>query len=158
MNKSEEEMEEKKEAEKDLIEDDIENKEKENEKNNELDIDEEANGIIADLKEFEEEQKPLIGEDEKKEKKDLLKIFIRLQEDLESDDLETLNQIYSQYINNEDITKRNIKQNTTRKTLFLMFYVISPIFGIINLIGIFESISIMNIIFQILKNSVLNFF
>ena len=36
-----------------------------------------------------------------------------------------------------------------------MFYVISPLFGIINLIGIFESITMMNTIFQILKNSVI---
>ena len=142
--------------EKDLIDDDKENKEKNDENNNELNIDEEADKIIGDLEEF-EEQLPLISEDEKKEKKDLLKIFKRLEEDLESDDLETLNEIYGQYINNEDITKRNIKQDTSRKSLFLMFYVISPLFGIVNLIGIFESISIMNIIFQILKNSALNY-
>jgi hypothetical protein len=36
-----------------------------------------------------------------------------------------------------------------------MFYVISPLFVIINLIGIFESITIMKIIFQILKNSII---
>ena len=102
-----------------------------------------------------DEKISLINEEENKEKKDLLKIFRRLEEDLESDELETLSQIYGQYLNNEDITKRNIKPETTRCSLIFMFYVISPLFVIINLIGIFESITIMKIIFQILKNSII---
>ena len=104
------------------------------------------------------EKKGLISEEEKKEKAGLLKIFRRLEEDLESDELETLNQIYGQYINNEDITQRNIKLNTHRRTLFFMFYVISPIFGIINLIGIFETITMMNILFEILKNAIVAYY
>ena len=104
------------------------------------------------------EKKGLISEEEKKEKAGLLKIFRRLEEDLESDELETLNQIYDQYINNEDITQRNIKLNTHRRTLFFMFYVISPIFGIINLIGIFETITMMNILFEILKNAIVAYY
>ena len=102
-----------------------------------------------------DEKISLINEEENKEKKDLLKIFRRLEEDLESDQFESLNQIYNQYLNNEDITKRNIKPETTRCSLIFMFYVISPLFVIINLIGIFESITIMKIIFQILKNSII---
>ena len=39
-----------------------------------------------------------------------------------------------------------------------MYYIISPLFSIINLIGIFESISIMKIIFQIIKNAVVNYY
>ena len=97
------------------------------------------------------EKKALISEEEKKEKAGLLNIFKRLEEDLESEDIETLNQIYDQYLNNEDITQRNIKPNTHRRTLFFMFYIVSPIFGVINLIGIFESISIMNILFEVIK-------
>ena len=118
-------------------------KEKEDKKNEEVKL------LIEN-----DENKELITQEDKDEKSDLLKIMQRLEVDLVSDEYETLNQIYGQYINNEDITKRNIKQDTSRRELIFMFYIISPLFGIINLIGIFESISIMNVMFQILKNSI----
>ena len=61
-------------------------------------------------------------------------------------------------MNNEDITKRNIKEGTNKIILFIMYFIISPAFGIINLIGVFQSISIMKIIFKILKNALYNFY
>ena len=100
----------------------------------------------------------LILKEEKKEKLDLLKIFQRLEEDLQSEEFETLNNIYSQYINSEDITKRNIKPNTKKCSLLFMLYLILPAFGIINLIAIFEGIAIMNSIFQVFKNSFVVYF
>ena len=87
-----------------------------------------------------------------------MKIFKRLEEDLESEEFETLNNIYSQYINSEDITKRNIKPNTKKCSLLFMLYFILPVFGIINLIAIFEGIAIMNSIFQVFKNSIVTYF
>ena len=115
-------------------------------------------------KHFEEEQKlleerrALKREEKKKEKLELLKIIKRLEEDLESDEFENLDELYEPYINNEEISKRDIKPNTTRCSLIFMFYVISPAFSIINLIGIYESITILKIIFKLLKNSVIYYF
>ena len=111
-----------------------------------------------DKKDKNEERLALIKKEDKKEKKDLLEIIKRLKEDLESEEFDTLDEIYGQYLNNEDMTKRKIKPNTNRCSLIFMFYIISPIFGIINLIGIFESITMMNIIFQILKNAAIAYF
>ena len=99
-----------------------------------------------------------IFEEEKEEKKRLVEIIDRLKEDLDSEEYETLNQIYEQYLNNEDITKRNIKPGTSRKALYIMYYIIAPVFSIINLIGVFQSISIMKVIFQILKNALYNIY
>ena len=104
------------------------------------------------------ETSALINEEDKKEKNELLKILNRLKSDLDSEKYDSLGQIYEQYLNNEDITKRNIKPSTTRSALIFMYYIISPLFSIINLIGIFESISIMKIIFQIIKNAVVNYY
>ena len=155
------EIEEEKEEKEDTLIDVENHDENDNIQKNEVLIEEDSNSDEEDEEKFEsshdkekEEQVNLISEEEKKEKKDLLKIFRRLEEDLESDKFETLNQIFGQYINNEDITKRNIKPDTSRCSLIFMFYVISPLFGIVNLLGIFESITMMNTIFQILKNSV----
>ena len=39
-----------------------------------------------------------------------------------------------------------------------MYYIIAPVFSIINLIGVFQSISIMKVIFQILKNALYNIY
>ena len=80
-----------------------------------------------------------------------------MKEDLDSDEYENLNQVYEQYLNNEDIIKRNIKPGTTRKSLIIMFYIIAPLFSIINLVGIFHSISLMKVLFQVIKNAFYNY-
>jgi hypothetical protein len=105
-----------------------------------------------------DENTKLISEEEKKEKTDLYHIFKRLKKDLKSKEYETLHQIYENYINNEDITKRSIKPNSKKFCLALMYFIVSPVFGIINLVGIFEIITILKIIFQILKNAVIFYF
>ena len=123
------------------------NLQKEEEENNEI-INIENNNKNKE----EEDVKILIEEEDTEEKERLIGIIDRLKEDLDSPEYKSLGQIYEQYLNNEDMTKKNIKPGTTRKTLCIMFYIVSPLFGIINLVGIFQSISIMKIIFQILKN------
>ena len=105
-----------------------------------------------------EESAQLINKEEKKEKEELKKIINEIQNELNNPKYETLNHIYEQYINNDDIKQNEIKPNTKRSSLCFMFYIVSPSFSIINLIGIFESISIMNIIFQILKNAIISYF
>ena len=100
-------------------------------------------------------------DDEKKiddEKTGLLRIVKRLETDLDSKEYDNLNQIYDKYINNEESSKKKINPNTKRCFLIFMYYVISPIFGVITLIGIFESISIMNILFEIFINSLKTYF
>ena len=56
------------------------------------------------------------------------------------------------------MTKRVITEGTGIYWLIFMFYIVSPLFGIINLIAIFESLSIMKILWQILKNAVTVYF
>ena len=126
-------------------EDNIQNEEK-MVQNNEI-VNLENNNDIQE----EGDVKILIGEEDTEEKERLIGIIDRLKEDLDSPEYKSLGQIYEQYLNNEDMTKKNIKPGTTRKTLCIMFYFVSPLFGIINLVGIFQSISMMKIIFQILK-------
>ena len=135
---------------------------KENDEKNEAnkDKDQSKKGIakneINDKRD--DEAKELISKEEKEEKKRLVGIIDRLKEDLDSEEYENLDQIYEQYLNNEDISKRNIKPGTTRKALIVMFYFIAPAFSIINLLGVFQSISIMKIIFQVIKNAVYNYY
>ena len=140
----------------DLIKENSEKKDKEKE---EL-IEDEYIRERSESIEVQESQEVKIkaSEEEKEEKKSLVGIIERLKEDLDSEEYESLGQIYEQYLNNEDITKRNIKPGTKRKSLFVMFYFVAPLFCIINLMGVFESISIMNVLFQIFKNSIYNYY
>ena len=76
----------------------------------------------------------------------------------QNSDFKNLDELYEPYLNNDEISKRDIKPNTTRCSLFFMLYVISPAFSIINLVGIYESITILKIIFKLLKNSAIYYF
>ena len=143
----------------DLLDDNLEKIEKEKKKEIEIKKAQlEFEKFLEEIKPKDDEEEILISEEDKKAKSDLKNIFERLQKDLDNKKYESLNQIYEQYINNEDITKRNIKSNTKRCSLVFMFYIISPLFGIINLIGIFESITIMKVIFKVVKNSIVVYF
>ena len=138
-----------------------ENNEEKDEPPKDKDENEEEEDDEDELEKDDKKQKNIkksIFEEEKEEKKRLVEIIDRLKEDLDSEEYETLNQIYEQYLNNEDITKRNIKPGTSRKALYIMYYIIAPVFSIINLIGVFQSISIMKVIFQILKNALYNYY
>jgi hypothetical protein len=99
------------------------------------------------------ETKELISKEEKEEKKRLVDIIDRLKEDLDSEEYETLNQIYEQYLNNEDITKRYVDK-TGECCLCLMFYILSPLFSMINLVAIFQSIYIMSTLSEVIVNTV----
>ena len=91
------------------------------------------------------------------EKKGLKRILKTIQDDLDIEN-ETLEEVFEPYLNNEDMTKRVIKEGTGIYWLIFMFYIVSPLFGIINLIAIFESVSIMKILWQILKNAIVVYF
>ena len=122
-------------------------------------IEEEKEDINEDNEiQEDDEKKALISQEEKKEKERLIGIIDRLKVDLDSEEFESLGQIYEQYLNNEDMTKRTIKPGTNRKSLCVMFYFVSPVFCIINLMGVFQSITMLKIIAQILKNAIKNYF
>lgn len=87
--------------------------------------------------------------------KEGLKLILKvIQDDLDLDE-ETLEEAYEPYINNEDMTKREIKEDTGRCSLVFMFYIVSPVFSIINLVAIFESLLMMKILLQVIQNALL---
>ena len=86
--------------------------------------------------------------------KEGLKLILKVITDDLNLDEETLEEVYEPYINNEDMTKREIKKNTGRCPLIFMFYIISPLF--INLIAIYESLLMMRILLQVIQNSLLS--
>ena len=114
------------------------------------------------MEEKQDEEKPInkedentpLTKDEKKEKKSLIDIINDLSEDLNKDENESINDVYSEYLNNEDVTKRDIADNTGRLCLSFMFYILSPLFSLINLIAIFQGIHILNTLGEIIWNSI----
>ena len=65
---------------------------------------------------------------------------------------------YEEYLNNEDITKRNIKEGTNECLMEFMFYFIAPLFGIIFLIGIFQIISLKKALSNLIKRSIKDYY
>ena len=108
------------------------------------------------------EEHKIEGEEEKdsvdEEKEGLVRIVGRIKADLESEKFKTLNQLYENYIDEEELSNKKIKPNTKRCALIFMFYIISPIFAIITLVGIFEGIEMMKIIFEIFTNAFMTYF
>ena len=82
---------------------------------------------------------PLIFK-EKKEKNKFVQTLEAIKEDIEKNN--SIDDVKNKYMKNEDLTNRHIK-NINHFCLFIIFYLISPFFGIINLIGIFQIIAIM---------------
>ena len=100
-----------------------------------------------------EENVPLIiTEEDKKEKQNLVDIFNLLNKKLTEKENENkrIDFVYGEYFHNDDVTKRKIKKNINYTFLYIMFYFISPLFVMINLIGIFQIISVMNRVFDTL--------
>ena len=66
-----------------------------------------------------------------------------------------LGEIYEKYLNlNGFISKKDIKDRIKDNCLCFIFNVLCPIFVIINLIGIFQMISVMKILLIFIKNSI----
>ena len=117
---------------------------------------ENENKLMEDNKD--EENVKLISDSEKEEKNHLINILKRLETDLEKNNNESINDVYEEYLNNEDLTKRNIKMNTKNSVIYFMYYFISPAFVIINLIGIYQVITIMNVLMTLLKNLISEYY
>ena len=126
----------------------------EEKKNEELLMVKEDFKEITPLTKDENKENTSLTKDEKNEKKNLVDIIKDLSDNLNRDEEESINDIYSEYLNNEDVTKRYIADNTGRICLIIMFYVLSPLFSMINLIAIFQSIHMLKTLFEIIKNSI----
>ena len=126
---------------------------KQNENENENDNE---NTLIGEDKD--DENVKLISDTEKEEKNHLINIFKRLENDLEKNNNESINDVYEEYLDNDNIIKRNIKTNTKNCIIYFMYYFISPAFAIINLIGIYQVITIMNVLMALLKNLIYEYY
>ena len=103
-------------------------------------------------KQTEEEKIALLSE-----KEGLKRILRVIQDDLSLEE-DTLEETYEPFLNNEDMTKRIIKYGTGRCSLIFMFYIVSPLFGVINLIAVFENLLMMKILLQVLQNAFIAFY
>ena len=108
-------------------------------------------GEDVPLKDFKQEK--IITEEEKDEKESLKNILKSLYNNLNRNEKESINDVYGEYLNNEDITKRYVDK-TGECCLCLMFYILSPLFSMINLVAIFQSIYIMSTLSEVIANTV----
>ena len=79
-------------------------------------------GEDVPLKDFKQEK--IITEEEKDEKESLKNILKSLYNNLNRNEKESINDVYGEYLNNEDITKRYVDK-TGECCLCLMFYILS---------------------------------
>ena len=109
-------------------------------------------------KEKDNELENLIYKREKEEKKNLQKKLIELKNNLDKTKDNSISESYEYYLNNEDITKRNIKEGTNECLMAFMFYFLAPLFGIIFLIGIFQIISLKKALSDLIKRSLKDYY
>ena len=97
---------------------------------------------------------------EYEERKNLVKVFKDLEEVLNEDEKnkKSINEVYENYVEHKFITKSQIKQKVGDFLLKFMFFFEGPFFGIIFLIGIFQMKSIMKALFDLLKESFVNYY
>ena len=137
--------------------------EKEDNKNEEIKQEkEEEKEEDNKIKEKEEgkfnETEKLIAKKEKEEKMHLYEKLKELENNLIQIKYNSIPEAYEDYLNNEDITKRNIKEGTNECLMIFMFYIIAPLFGIIFLIGIFQVISLKKSFGGLLKRSLKDYY
>ena len=92
------------------------------------------------------------------EKLHLVKILDTLNQDLKRANYIDLKNVYIEYLKNETISQRKVKEDLSNCALICMFYIIAPILTVFNLIGIFQIKSILDELFNILKNVVVMYF
>ena len=102
-----------------------------------------------------DENDPLYPErSELNEKKHLQITLLRIEKELNDSKKKRINSVYKKYIINEELTNRRVRKTLSRSFLCCAFQIFLPIIEIINLIGIFIVISIMNTMFTLLWNSI----
>ena len=113
-----------------------------------------------DLKKVEEANKDEIESLLVKEKNDteekthLEKIFKRIGTELEHSEKKKLSKIYKKYVSHQKSSSRKIRKKSGKALLCFMFQILLPAMEIINLIGVFSIISVMNCCFTLFINSV----
>jgi len=125
-----------------------------NEKRKSLEAKEEI--LDMRIRTFEADEKMrLISEEGIKEKNDLGDLLETLTKQLKSRENRNSNisQVYENKLSHENINKKCIKNGTSNCLLNFMFYFISPLFGVIFLIGIFQLITIMKSLSSLLSKS-----
>ena len=106
------------------------------------------------------EKVKLIPKEGIKEKNDLGDLLETLTKELKSREnrKSNINQVYENKLSHENINKKYIKNGTSNCLLNFMFYFISPLFGIIFLIGIFQLITIVKSLSSLLSKSVTTYY
>lgn len=107
-----------------------------------------------------DEKMKLIQKEGIKEKNGLGDLLETLTKELKSRENRNsnINQVYKTKLSHENINKKYIKNGTSNCLLNFMFYFISPLFGIIFLIGIFQLITIEKSLFSLLSKSVTTYY
>jgi len=115
---------------------------------------------LAELNKYNSDFVEKISKREIKEKAQLVEVIENLGINLKKRKNKNKNiyKVYENLLNNEDIKKREIKDETNTYIIYFMFYFIAPLFGIIFLIGIFQIITVLNSLFSLLKESGLAYY
>ena len=117
------------------------NENNENDENNEVLINSFDEKEIEDEKKIkEDENSQLISKKEEIEKDNLIGILQNIEEELKKG--KNINDVYEQYLINNEITKRDIKENKKNCYIKFMIYFLSPLLSIIHLIYFFIKIII----------------
>ena len=95
----------------------------------------------------------LINEKEKKDKKRLINVLERLKGELEDNDMETINEVYS-YISDDANEFNKEKRQNINKCCKCLIEPILPLFAIFYLFGIYIIISIKDLLFNLLISSI----
>ena len=95
------------------------------------------------------------------EKQNLISVFKKLEDVLNKADNKpnSIDEIYeSLYLDNEYLTNTHLRKNINKHFLRFIFFIEGPIYGIVFLTGIFEIKSVMNALFEVIKESSINYF
>ena len=144
-------------------------KEKENENENEsalieLDKNEEIKENKINAQILKEENSPyskdnenikLLSSREEKAKNELITVLRDLEKELNCDEnrKKNINEIYKKYLVDYKLTQKEIPEESDNCSLTYVIYFITPLFGIIFLIGIFQLISLKNALFDLVIES-----
>ena len=100
-----------------------------------------------------------IDKSEFDEKTHLISVFQNLKKVLDDDKQKNIEKIYeSLYLKNEDVKKNHLRENIDKHLFRFIFFIEGPFYGIIFLNGIFQMKSLMNALFEIIKDSSINYF
>ena len=97
---------------------------------------------------------------ENEERQNLVKVFKDVKKVLNEGEKgnKSINEVYERYLENKFITKSHVKKEIGQCLLKFMFFFVGPLFGTIFLIGVFQVISILNALSDLLKDSFITYY